>query len=387
VLQNRVIGGHTSKVGKTTGLLAGTSVIGIGTESQLPNWNTTDSGFQETARVFNDLIMPANELALIKGGKKDAYNRIRQLTYWFSEGRDTSRNSASQYAIAAVSSIWRGILVSTAENSFGDLARIAGIDRDPGEYARAHDVTATHSGNGTIFDIPPNPEMDKKEFRAWANKQLRLLRKACSQNYGWAIDPFIEYLINLGEKRPRYLNRRLKEFRQSVDALPKDGALRHAVDNFGTIFAGGCLAIEAELVPWDREKLKDAIGSCLQSFLDEVAFQEGVPARARRILKERASKLPPLKRVEEVGIKDLAGYSRKTAKGVLYIIPSPRFRQLFPDEGHMFAALRWLHSIGSLKQTRGAGAPNPDNKEWAETFLSHQGRNFRAIQFYRKWTK
>jgi hypothetical protein len=103
-------------------------VIGIGTESQLPNWNTTDSGFQETARVFNDLIMPANELAFIKGGKKDAYNRIRQLTYWFSEGRDTSRNSASQYAIAAVSSIWRGILVSTAENSFGDLARIAGID-------------------------------------------------------------------------------------------------------------------------------------------------------------------------------------------------------------------------------------------------------------------
>jgi hypothetical protein len=49
--------------------------------------------------------------------------------------------------------------------------------------------------------------------------------------------------------------------------------------------------------------------------------------------------------------------------------------------------LKWLHTIGSLKQTRGAGAPNPDNKEWAETYPAHQGKNFRAIQFYRKWTE
>lgn len=375
----------TSKAGKTTGLLAATTIIGIGSESQLPNWNTTASAFQETARVFNDLLVAANELALIQGGKKDAYNRIRQLTYWFSEGRDTSRNSASYYAIAAASSIWRGILVSTAENSFGSLARMAGIDRDPGEYARAHDVAATHSGNRTIFDIKPEPKMTKRKFRRWANDQLRQLREACSRNYGWALDPVIERLMELDQKAHTRFAELIEEFRQAARPLPRDGALRHAVENFGVIYAGGCLAIETKLVPWDRESLKDAVLSCLQSFLDEVSYQEGVPSRARRILKKEVSKLGSLEGIKDVALADLPGYRRQTKRGVMYVIPSARFRQLFPDDGHAFAALKWLHGTGSLKQRRGATGPNPDNKEWAETYQTHQSKNFRAIQFYKRW--
>ena len=61
-----------SKAGKTTGLLAATSVIGIGQEEGLPNWNTTDAGLMEVARLFNDSLVPANELALMKGGRRIA---------------------------------------------------------------------------------------------------------------------------------------------------------------------------------------------------------------------------------------------------------------------------------------------------------------------------
>jgi putative DNA primase/helicase len=375
----------TSKVGKTTALLAATSIIGIGSESQLPNWNTTESGFQENARVFNDLIVGANELGLIKGGKKEAYNRIRQLTYWFSEGRDTSRNSASHYAVAAVSSIWRGILVSTAENSFGSLARMAGIDRDAGEYARAHDVTATHSGNRTIFDIKPDPRMNRKAYRRWANKQLRELREGCSQNYGWALDLLIQRIMELDENALAYVKELIKEFQDSVKPLPRDGALRHAVENFGVIYAGGCLAIETNLVPWARETLREAVGSCLQSFLDEAAHQEGVPRRARGLLQEEASKLPLREDIKEVTMADLIGYRTERKNRVLYTIPSKRFTQIFPDEGHAFAALKWLHGTGALRQRRGAGSPDPDNKEWAITYPSHEGKNFRAIQFNKRW--
>jgi uncharacterized protein (DUF927 family) len=52
-----------SKVGKTTGLLGATSVIGIGSERNLPNWNATSGAFLETARSFNDLLLAVNEVA------------------------------------------------------------------------------------------------------------------------------------------------------------------------------------------------------------------------------------------------------------------------------------------------------------------------------------
>jgi hypothetical protein len=54
-----------SKVGKTTALLVGASAIGIGTERDLPNWNSTSNAFLETARGFSDLMVPANEVGLL----------------------------------------------------------------------------------------------------------------------------------------------------------------------------------------------------------------------------------------------------------------------------------------------------------------------------------
>ena len=40
--------------GKSTTLLAATSMYGLGREQDLPNWNSTALGAQELAREFND---------------------------------------------------------------------------------------------------------------------------------------------------------------------------------------------------------------------------------------------------------------------------------------------------------------------------------------------
>ncbi len=79
------------KIGKTTALLVGASAIGIGTERDLPNWNATSNAFLETARGFNDLVLPANEVGLLAGKRRDAYAPIRERIYAFSEGRDRAR--------------------------------------------------------------------------------------------------------------------------------------------------------------------------------------------------------------------------------------------------------------------------------------------------------
>ena len=97
-----------SKVGKTTALLVGASAIGIGTERDLPNWNSTNNAFLETARGFNDLMVPANEVGLLAGKRRDAYGPIRERIYIFSEGRDRARLSSSTMATTWASSILAG---------------------------------------------------------------------------------------------------------------------------------------------------------------------------------------------------------------------------------------------------------------------------------------
>ena len=54
-----------SKSGKSTALLVGTSVFGIGREQDLANWSATTAAAFETARAFNDAMMPINETGLI----------------------------------------------------------------------------------------------------------------------------------------------------------------------------------------------------------------------------------------------------------------------------------------------------------------------------------
>jgi putative DNA primase/helicase len=98
-----------SKAGKTTALLAATSVIGIGNEADLPNWNATSASQQETARLFRDSLLAANEVGLLAGRRKDAYARIRQMIYLFAEGRDTSRHSTASSASPNATAGWRTI--------------------------------------------------------------------------------------------------------------------------------------------------------------------------------------------------------------------------------------------------------------------------------------
>lgn len=56
-----------SKTGKSTALLAGASVVGFDTESELINFRTTDAAFGEVLGSFKDMLVPVNELGLLKG--------------------------------------------------------------------------------------------------------------------------------------------------------------------------------------------------------------------------------------------------------------------------------------------------------------------------------
>ncbi|SEQ60178.1 protein of unknown function [Faunimonas pinastri] len=82
-----------SKVGKSLLLTAAGSTFGIGEERDLPAWNVTDAGFDELARLHNDLPLLINELAVRRGAKTKIYGDMRSFAYRFSEGKELRRHS------------------------------------------------------------------------------------------------------------------------------------------------------------------------------------------------------------------------------------------------------------------------------------------------------
>jgi hypothetical protein len=66
-------------------------------------------------------VLIIDELALLSPGGKDAYQRVKALTYMFGAGVETSRSRQSAFAVPPASAAWRSILVSADEHSIAAL--------------------------------------------------------------------------------------------------------------------------------------------------------------------------------------------------------------------------------------------------------------------------
>jgi putative DNA primase/helicase len=78
------------KAGKSTLLVVAGSVVGFASEQELPNFRTTDVALGELPASFSDMLLPMNELGLLKGNAAERGQRIRDLAYGFAEGRGTT---------------------------------------------------------------------------------------------------------------------------------------------------------------------------------------------------------------------------------------------------------------------------------------------------------
>ena len=253
-----------SKSGKSTALLVGTSVYGIGREEDLANWSATTAADFEIARAFNDAMMPINETGLIQGIRKDAYTAISNWIFSYSEGRDRSKHSGSQYASKQSSARWHGIFLATSERSMDDFARIAKAERVDGEYARCIDVPVLPEGHETIFDRFDSGSK-RKATVAWARGELKRLRKACENNRGAAAHAFIRSLPGSWDKHRSFIEGKVNEFVGAVNGNQLSDVKHHAAQNFGIIYAGACMAINKNILPWDPKYLLESLQTC---FLD-----------------------------------------------------------------------------------------------------------------------
>jgi putative DNA primase/helicase len=187
-----ILNSGSSKLGKSTMLLAAASVIGIGSEDDLPNFKTTDAALAELPAEFNDSLLPLNELGLLKGRATDRQERLRAFTYGFAEGKGTTYSNFFQPGQSSLK--WSCIALATSEESADQIAANAGELRMSGEAVRCIDLPAARAGATTMFDLAPvNVAAD--ELPAWGERTCVRLRKACKKNHGTAQRRFVQLII------------------------------------------------------------------------------------------------------------------------------------------------------------------------------------------------
>ena len=366
-----------SKIGKSTALLLAGSFNGIGEEKLLPNLNTSVAAFQETARNFSGLLVPANETALLEIGKKNLGEQLTELVYKFAEGVEKARHSKSTFVAPEGGSDWDGALVITSEYSLTELASVAGIERKGGEQARAIDVPARLTKSATICDSFPK-DLPVKKRKEWARKNLLKIREGCAEHHGVMLDLYGPYLIAKRDQVKLETKAFMDEFLAELDLSSASEAMHHAALCCALIFAGGMQGIEAEVLPFKKKRLKEAVLACCRAALNITRDDTTLRERGRDQLVSKLEEAYP-----KGGPKNpnFAGLKRFKRDGkTRYAIPSDDFIKWFPNRTEAYAALLWLHEMGKLVIVEGA-VPKPGKFTWAITWPKFKGKGKRRIVF------
>jgi uncharacterized protein DUF927 len=220
----------------------GASVLGIG--DYLPASDHTAPSLED-ASSFNDLLL------IVGGGEESGidyrYRHWRQDIMALSVGRTKPKPKSPALA-------WRGIFLTTSRNSNEQLAASAYEGRTTAERAAWIDVPAGSHGSFAkpASDLPPS------RSQRWGRAKHDRLLTACADQQGTPLRAYIRFLI----ARRATLKRAIQKHSDAFVALTADrvpNRHRAITDNVALLYAAGCLAIQAGILPWTRQHLRQAL--------------------------------------------------------------------------------------------------------------------------------
>jgi hypothetical protein len=249
------------KAGKSTMLLAAASLSGYGREQDLPNFRATDTAFGEIPAAFNDSLLPLNELGLLKGSANQKYQRIRDFSYGFGEGRGTTYSKLASITAGTAGLEWLSIFLGTGEEASNAIAREAGETRMAGESVRWIDLPSTRNGTADIFDRIPKNVLEAKRAK-WAERRCAKIRKGCEHNHGVTIQQFVEQVIRNRKTVQKDVHALRQKFVNRVVDTNDDPVVRHLAKCFGHIYAAAVIGVRFKTLPWSTKMVRSCIERC-----------------------------------------------------------------------------------------------------------------------------
>jgi hypothetical protein len=349
-----------TRSGKTVATLAAGSVIGLARDTDLINWNITDTRLEQRLPEFNDMVFPIDDLMMMRGHDKDKYQRIRQLAYKITSGWSTGRDESYTARHDGAHRAWRCIALTSNEKSVPHLARAAKLERQGGEAVRLIDVPALGEGQDHIFDRPP-ADLDKNDIVTWKKAMFADIAKACEENHGQPWRVYVKALI-AKRKLKEYVEKRIKFFEGSA-CNDFDGAVaRDVARKFGVLYAGGMLGIECCLLPWEKKELLRAIKHVYRRARDllpddGILLRSGIAA-----LREKLRQLPDLK--PDLDYDKVDGYKQQEQEANRYVIKRDAYNTIFSSAEQQALVTSWLMgkqrvTLSMPKQSGRPAEPTP----------------------------
>ncbi len=292
-----------SSIGKSISLLAALSVFSQAQKTKQISWDITANALEEIAAEHCDRLLVLDEAGLLFGiDPRKGVQAARDIAFKLTAGAGRRRSRFFTRGTKVTAWSWRLMVLSSGEDSFGAMAAKAGLDRLGGEKVRMIDVPAVMSEGLGIFHSVP-------EGRSSA-ELAEQVETASRTHFGHPAYRFAKFLV-AGMRQDRgALVRGIDEHREAFTAaaqVPSDSWEQRFAGRFGIAYAAACLAIDAGVLPWKKEKALAAVVDTYQAARRAVpSFDEAIERAWNRV----CDKLADSKR-----IADLASPSgRKAAK-------------------------------------------------------------------------
>ncbi len=360
-----------SKSGKSTALVAAGSVIGFARERDLPNFRVTDAALGEIPAAFNDMVMPLNELGLLKGRTTDRHERMRDWAYGFAEGRGTTYSKFVSHDGENCCPKWRGLGLGTGEETLDQISLAAGQSRAMGASIRWIDLRGTQPGVKDIFDRCPK-SVSAYHRATWVRNQCKSLRQGAADNHGVASDHFIKRVIKRRRKIPALVNPLIDEFVKAAVDEADEPAVHHLTSCFGFIRAGGILGVRLGTLPYSEKFVDRCITRCYRAARRSLRTETELLRSGLRRLRAKLKSSNMLKAVGKKqpradAFKIADGYMDKTGSTPTVTVRAEKFKGWFDDPRQPALVLRWLQSKKALPSKPTLPATSGNAIVWAES--------------------
>lgn len=343
-----------SSRGKTLLLQIAATVFGNGADpallpdgSLIQRWNTTANALEGTALAFNDLLLPMDEL-----GTSNIKN-FGQAIYQLSGGVGKRAMNANRDMRSVRA--WKVLMISSGEHAIThEIEAKTGVQARTGQMIRFVDISVDNI------------------FPAWgdvteAKKKADALKVACSQYYGVAALPFLEYVVKVANN-PMLMDAWLDRF-ELIEGALADGydnlqsEQRRAIKRFALVACGLIMATDAGCIAVKDETIMDAVEHVLRLWLTEfptVSEAERGIEHIKHFILTSPSRFGSADAADRGG-NNLVGYRHAPLK--LYLVPRENMVEVC-GRANYGAVVKKLDELGLLlkNNTNNNGSPRPTYK-------------------------
>lgn len=321
--------------GKTTTTLVAASVIGLGDEASLCNWNMTPAGLEQRAEIHFDMLLPIDDLNNAEGTDKDRFKLITTVPYRITAGSKKFTLTTAKTGITGRPPVSGGIatiILTSSEETVGALALKANATLKAGIHGRLLELPIKDPSQGGVYDRLQGLSTADERVKA-GRKLSKQIAKACGRYHGAIFRFFLAAIIDGPDNAKKIVEQGRQAFLKVVKVDRGDAVqMRHA-EAFAFLYAAGLLAIDLNALPWTENELLDGLAASHRR--SRTLIPKRPNTRADGLARLRIALSDP-KRVTPVNlvrdIADIDGWRSVSGAYATYVFFGKTFRALFSSK-------------------------------------------------------